>query len=100
MTTKVVRGQLMTFIATPLDNLGAAANPASVVLYLNYPHADGSSSTDTVTMTDQNDGTWLGEFDTSAAEPGALFVSLRATSPGAAEDIKYTIVANSANPDP
>jgi hypothetical protein len=100
MTTKVVRGQLMTFIATPLDSVGAASNPDSVVLYLNYPHADGASSTDTVTMADQNDGTWSAEFDTSAAEPGALFVSLRATSPTAAEDLKYTIVANTANPDP
>ncbi len=100
MTTKVVRGQLMTFIATPLDSVGAAANPNSVVLYLNYPHADGESTTDTVSMTDQNDGTWSAEFDTSVAEPGALFVSLRATSPTAAEDLKYTIVANTANPDP
>lgn len=100
MTTKVVRGQLMTFIATPLDSVGAAADPDNVVLYLNYPHADGTSSTDTVTMTDQNDGTWLAEFDTSAAEPGALFVSLRAISPTAAEDLKYMIIANTANPDP
>ncbi len=100
MATKVVRGQLMTFIATPVDYLGAAANPDSMVLYLNYPHADGTTSTDTVTMADQNDGTWLAEFDTSVAEPGALFVSVQAEAPSAGQDEKFTIVANAANPDP
>ncbi len=100
MATKVVRGQLMTFIATPKDYLDVSVTPASVTLHLNYPHANGTTTTDTVAMVNQNDGTWKAEFDTGDAEPGALFVSLQAESPAAAEDIKYSIVANAANPDP
>lgn len=100
MATKVVRGQTMTFIATPKDYLDNIVTPASVVLYLNYPHADGVVSTDTVTMEANSDGTWEGEFDTSAAEAGPLFVSIQAEGPSAAEDLKYSIVANAANPDP
>ncbi len=100
MTTKVVRGQLMTFTASPTDYLEDAVSPDSIVLYLNYPHADGTTSTDTMTMEQQSDGTWFAEFDTADAEPGALFVSFRASNPAAAYDEKFTITANAANPDP
>ena len=34
------------------------------------------------------------------AEPGAAFASIRAEGPPAADDIKFTIIANAANPDP
>ncbi len=100
MATKVVRGQLMTFIATPTDYLGDPVTPASLVLYLNYLHANGTASTDTVTMDHQTGGEWQAEFDTSVALPGPLFVSLQAEGPTAAQDEKFSIVANAANPDP
>ncbi len=100
MTTKVTRGQLMTFTAAPTDYLDDAVSPDSIILYLNYPHANGVSSTDTVTMEQQTDGSWVAEFDTADAEPGALFVSFRATNPAGAEDMKFSITANAANPDP
>ncbi len=100
MATKVVRGQLMTFIAEPTDYLGDPVTPASMVLYLNYLHADGTASTDTVTMEMETAGIWQAEFDTSDAMPGPLFVSLQAEGPTAAQDEKFSIVANAANPDP
>ena len=101
MATKVVRGQLMTFIAEPTDYLGAPVTPDSLMLYLNYLHADGTASTETVEMeATTGDGTWQGEFDTSVAMPGPLFVSLQAEGPTAAQDEKFTIVANAANPAP
>ncbi len=99
MATKVVRGQTMTFIATPADALGNTVSPASVKLYINYPHADGTSSTETVVMDQNTDGTWEADFDTSVSKPGALFVSVQAEGPSAAEDLKFSIVANSANLD-
>ena len=103
MATKVVRGQLMTFIAEPTDYLGAPVTPDSLTLYLNYVHANGTTSTDEVEMELQTGGgTWQAEFDTSVvgAQGGPLFVSLQAEGPSAAQDEKFTIVANNANPAP
>lgn len=100
MTTKIVRGQLMTFIATPKDYLGNAVTPDSVTLYANYPHGDGTVSTDTITMAAQSDGTYLADFDTGSAESGTLQCSFRSVNPAAAEDLKFTLTANAANPDP
>lgn len=100
MATKVVRGQVITFIAVPKDYLDVAVNPDSITLYLNYLHADGTASTDEMEMVDQNDGTWAADFDTSSTLVGPLFCSLQATNPDAAEDLKFSIVANAANPAP
>lgn len=100
MTTKVVRGQKLTFTAAPIDYTGAAVTPDSIKVYINYPHADGTTSTDEpIEMEYQTDGTvWLAEFDTSDSTPGAAFASIRATNPPGAEDLKFTITANAANP--
>jgi hypothetical protein len=46
----------------------------------------------------QTGGTWKADFDTADTKPGAAFASLRAANPPGAEDIKFTIVANPANP--
>ncbi len=101
MTEKVVRGQLLVFTSTPLDADGAATTPTSLRLYLNYVHADGTTSTDpAIDMDPQTDGTYRAQFDTKDAEPGAAFASIRAEGPPAADDIKFTIIANAANPDP
>ena len=97
MATKVVRGQLMTFIATPKDYLDSIVTPASVTLYVTYPNSGGATSDETIVMEANSDGTWEAEFDTSVARPGALFVSIQAEGPSAAEDLKYSIVANAAN---
>ena len=64
-------------------------------------HADGTTSTDpAIDMDPQTDGTYRAQFDTKDAEPGAAFASIRAEGPPAADDIKFTIIANAANPDP
>lgn len=101
MTDKIVRGQLLMFTSTPKDVDGNTVVPGSMKLYLNYAHADGSTSTDPpIDMEAQTDGSYIAEFDTKVAEPGAAFVSVRAEGPAAADDIKFTIIANAANPDP
>lgn len=99
MTDKFVRGQLLVFTATPTDSLGNAIQPASVKLYLNYPHTDGTSSTDVaIEMDVQTDGSYVAEFDTADTSPGAAFASIRAETPAGAQDLKFTIIANAANP--
>jgi hypothetical protein len=101
MTAKVVRGQLLVFNSTPKDADGNVTTPASMRLYLNYVHADGTTSTDPpIDMDPQTSGSYRAAFDTKDAEPGAAFASIRAEAPPAADDIKFTIIANAANPDP
>ena len=101
MTEKVVRGQLLVFTSTPRDADGSITTPTSLRLYLNYVHADGTTSTDPpIDMDPQTDGSFSASFDTKDAEPGAAFASIRAEAPPAADDIKFTIIANAANPDP
>ncbi len=101
MAEKIVRGQMLIFTSTPKDVNGNPVVPGSMKLYLNYPHADGTTSTDPpIDMDPQTDGSYTAEFDTKVAEPGAAFVSVRAEGPPAADDIKFSIIANAANPDP
>ena len=101
MTEKIVRGTLLHFRSVFTGVNGGPAEPDTVKLYLNYVHADGTTSTDApIIMDQQTDGSFHGTFDTSVAEPGAAFASVRAENPSAAEDIKFTITANAANPDP
>jgi hypothetical protein len=99
MTTKVFRGHLLVFTSTPKDDDGNPVTPSSIKLYLNYPHTNGVTSTDEpIDMLMQTDGKWKADFDTADTKPGAAFASLRASNPPGAEDIKFTIVANPANP--
>lgn len=102
MTIKVVRGQVIVFESHPKDHDGNPVTPSSMHLYLNYKHADGTTTTDPpIDMEMQTDGqTWLGSFDTQTAEDGPAFASIRSIAPGGAEDFKFTITANIANPDP
>ena len=98
---KVVRGQLLVFNSTPKDADGNVTTPTSMKLWLNYVHADGTSFSDPpIDMDPQIDGRYRAEFDTKVCEPGAAFASIRAEAPPAADDFKFTIVANEANPDP
>ena len=105
MTEKYVRGQLLVFTSTPRDADGVITTPTSLQLYLNYRHPtdppEGPFTTDTpIDMDPQTDGSYRAEWDTKDAEPGAAFASIRAEAPPAADDIKFTIIANAANPDP
>lgn len=101
MTEKIVRGTYLTFSSTPKDADGNVVEPDSVKLYLNYVHADETTSTDPpIEMAIQTDGSFHASFDTEVCEPGPFFASIRAENPAAAEDIKLTITANPANPDP
>jgi hypothetical protein len=102
MTEKHIRGELLVFLAEPKDQSGAGVSPALVQLYLNYKHADETTSTDTpIEMAEDatSSGLFAAEFDTKVCEPGPLFWSIRTTSPPAAMDGKIQIIANAANPD-
>jgi hypothetical protein len=103
MTEKHIRGELLVFAAAPKDENGAAVSPALVQLYLNYKHADDTTSTDIPINMDEDattSGLFSAIFDTKVCEPGPLFWSIRTISPPAAADGKITIIANAANPDP
>ncbi len=96
----IVRGDLLTVRASPKDVDGAPVTPSEVVLYLNYKHDDGTTSTDDpLTMTLDGDA-YVVDWDSKVARPGVLFGSVRAVDPPAAYDFKKKILANSANPDP
>jgi hypothetical protein len=99
MTTKFVRGELIVFTAHPKD-AGLDVSPASIQLYLNYKHAaDGTTYTDEpLEMQAQTDGAWKANFDTAQAAPGVGYASMRMQNPQSAEDMKFTIIANAANP--
>lgn len=100
MTLKIVRGQLVVFTSSPKDADGNDVTPSHIRLYLNYPHVNGTTVTDeAIEMDLQTDGNWKADFDTAIAAPGTVFASIRAHDPPAAEDLKFTIVANRANPD-
>jgi hypothetical protein len=74
--------------------------PASMSLYLNYPHAaDGLTYTDAPLAMDlQDNGAIKASFDTKVCEPGTVFASMRGSDPSSAADLKITITANPANP--
>ncbi len=101
MTDKHVRGELLVFHATPMDDDENSVMPATVKLYLNYKHADGTTTTDApIDMSQATGGTYETAFDTKVCEPAPLFWSIRTTAPPAAADGKIQIIANNANPDP
>ena len=101
MAEKVVRGQLLTFTATPKDAAGNLIEPATVKLYLNYKHANGTTSTDSaIDMTQLSDGSYFAEFDTKVCLPGKLNIHIRTDNPEAAADDSRDIIANAANPAP
>jgi hypothetical protein len=99
MTAKFVRGAMVVFTATPLDCDGNLMTPDSMKLYLNYAHADGVTKTDDpLYMVQQTDGVWKAEFDTSHCVGGLVQASIRSSEPPSANDLKFSIVANAANP--
>ena len=98
---KVVRGQLLVFTSTPRDADGSIPRRPACGSISTICMPIGTTSTDpAIDMDPQMDGTYRGQFDTKDAEPGAAFASIRAEAPPAADDIKFTIIANAANPDP
>src|SRR5215831_19300025 len=101
MTIKVTRGELITFRSEPTDATGVSVSPDTMLLYLNYFHSTSVASTDpAIAMTEITGGIWEAQFDTKVCFPGAAFASVRASNPAFAQDIKFTITANAANPAP
>jgi hypothetical protein len=101
MAEKHIRGEMLIFAASPKDELGNSVTPATIRLYLNYKHANGTISTDSpIDMTLITAGMYETAFDSKVCEPSTLFWSIRTVSPSSAQDGKISIVANAANPDP
>lgn len=103
MSDVIVRGNVLTITASPLDKDGNPVAPSAVDLYLTYTSADGIVATVGPTaMSSSNTAgtTWSAEFDTSVAQPGPLFGSVRSVNPSAAVDFKRRLAANPSNPDP
>ncbi len=102
MSDVIVRGNVLTITASPLDKDGNPVAPSAVDLYLTYTDTTGVETVHgPVVMTSNTAGTtWTGSFDTSLAMEGPLFGSVRAVNPSAAVDFKRRLVANPANPDP
>jgi hypothetical protein len=102
MSDVIVRGNVLTITASPLDKDGNPVAPSSVDLYLTYTNADGLVTTaDPIPMSSNTAGTtWSAEFDTSVAQPGQLWGSVRAVNPSAAADFIRRLAANPPNPDP
>jgi hypothetical protein len=99
----IVRGNVMKITASPLDANGNPVAPGSVYLYLTYTNADGIVVTvgPTAMMSSNTAGTtWAADFDTSVAQAGPLFGSVRTVNPSAAVDFKRRLSANPPNPDP
>jgi hypothetical protein len=92
---------MLIFVAAPKDELGNSVTPATIKLYLNYKHADGTITTDApINMISVTSGVYEVAFDSKVCEPSTLFWSIRTVNPPSAQDGKISIVANSANPDP
>lgn len=101
MAEKVVRGQKLVFRSTPTDEDGNSIAPSTMKLYLNYIHSDGTRSTDSaIDMTQTTGGVFEAEFDTRVCKAGLASAHVRSTNPAGGEDIKFTITAELANPDP
>ena len=89
MTTVYVRGQTVTITAT------FSAAPEDPVLHYAYQQ-DGETVLGEVDMTENSDGEWQAVIDTSPAEDGIVYWTIRAT--GIAQEGNFRLVANPANP--
>jgi hypothetical protein len=101
MSDVIVRGNVIKVTVSPKDEAGNPVAPSSVKMYLTYTDSAGVIGTHgPISMSSDTAGTtWVAEFDTSVAQEGPIFGSIRATNPSAAVDFKRRLSANPANPD-
>ncbi len=95
---QITRGDVIRFTANFTDETGASIIPASANLFLNYVTAsDRTSVTIAMVMADSN---FTADWESDVAFPGIVYWSAQATTPHAAEDGSFELIANKANPNP
>lgn len=94
----IVRGNVIEWAASFLDAEGAPSEPDSVVLTVNFMGSTGRSETD-ITMSENTDGEWAGTWDSSEARKGRVHWAIRTYNPAAADEGRFDLTANLANPD-
>lgn len=93
----VIRGNTVELTSVFTDADGGPLNPSSAVAVVNFKNAGGDRESETVPMSEQSDGAWLGLWNSSNARPGRVYWSVRAENPSAAEDGQFDLRANLAN---
>lgn len=91
----IVRGNIVQFTATPIDVNGNVVTPASMTVDIQYL-VNGVYTTATVTMTDTAN-VWAGTWDSSVANAGLVFWSMRSVTPSSQADGQIMLTANIAN---
>lgn len=99
LTETIVRGNVVVFSISFSDVEGLEMSPVSVDLSVNFVNGSGQRVSDAVTMTEDTDGEWSASWDSSEADAGRVYWSIRAYDPPAADQGFFLLAANRANPD-
>ena len=96
----ITRGSTVTFKATFKDPAGVTVTPSQAAVFVSFPSSDGSRQTTELAMTN-NAGEWSANWDTGHARAGTVHWSAqtKGTTPAAAVDGSFELVANAANPE-
>lgn len=90
-------GNVVKWTANFMDAGGNPAIPDSAAVYLNYPGPSGQLSA-VIAMTFQSpSGPWTATWDSSVANRGIVYWSMRSVGPASAEDGQFRLSANPAN---
>lgn len=99
MTTVKTRGNTISLSFSFTDADGNAADVASAECELEYPGRD-CRETETLTLTDNEDGTWVATWDSSKSRKGWVDYHAHAIADDGtdlADDGRFKLAANRAN---
>lgn len=98
MSAVFVRDQTVTVTVNFFDPDGAAANPLSATLTLEYPTSDGCRTSASYALT-QDGNDWTYDWDSRPACSGDVYghAETDGTTPISAVDFEFALTANSAN---
>lgn len=94
---KIVRDNVVEFTVTFRDADGVAIDPDAATLTVNFRNPNDERENETIDMDPQTDGTWFASWESDVALPGRTYWSAKSSSPAAAEDGMFDLVANPAN---
>src|SRR5437764_283900 len=96
----IVRGTVVFFESTPLDEDSAPVEPSSVTLTITYisPATGLRVAASPIAMSPASDGSYSASWDSSVAGGGRVDWHVRDVSPGAADEGAFQLYGNSANP--
>lgn len=93
----IVRGNEVLFTSTPVDEDGNPVTPGGISLNVDYVTTTGRGST--VLSMAQSGASWTTTWDSSGAQAGIVYWSVRSSLPSAADEGSFELDANPANPD-